>query len=109
MRKPDSDRSNPPGNAAAMREALESVRNWCLNRLGNASYQVTIEGLLSIVHSALTAPARNCDRFQNFDEAIKTYAKENNVTVPWDMETYARMAMWLLATANPETKGESNG
>ncbi len=49
------------GNAAVMRKALESVRNWCLNRLGNASYQVTVEWLLSVVNSALSAPARNCD------------------------------------------------
>ena len=49
------------GNAATMREALESARNWCLNRLGNASYQVTVEGLLSTINAAISAPARNCD------------------------------------------------
>ena len=48
-------------NAAAMREALESVRNWCLNRLVNSSHQVTVEGLLSVVNAALSAPPRNCD------------------------------------------------
>ena len=49
------------GNSAAMREALESVRNWCLNRLVNSSHQVTVEGLLSVVNAALSAPSRNCD------------------------------------------------
>ena len=48
-------------NAAAMREALESVRNWCINRLVNSSHQVTIEGLLSVVNTALSKPPRNCD------------------------------------------------
>ncbi len=48
-------------NVKAMRESLESVRNWCLNRLVNASYQVTVEGLLSVVNEALSAPPRNCD------------------------------------------------
>lgn len=48
-------------NAAALREALESASNWCLNRLGNASYQVTVEGLLSVVDAALSSPPRNCD------------------------------------------------
>ena len=48
-------------NAAAMRSALESVRNWCINRLVNSSHQVTIEGLLSVVNTALAKPPRNCD------------------------------------------------
>lgn len=42
------------GNSAAMRKALESVRNWCLNRLFNSSHQVTVEGLLSVVNAALS-------------------------------------------------------
>lgn len=58
---PTSEKSSAVGNAAAMRKALESVRNWCLNRLVNSSYQVTIEGLLSVVNAALSAPPRNCD------------------------------------------------
>ena len=49
------------GNVKAIREALESVRNWCLNRLVNSSHQVTVEGLLSVVNTALTKPPRNCD------------------------------------------------
>ena len=49
------------GNVKAIREALESVRNWCLNRLVNSSHQVTVEGLLSVVNTALTNPPRNCD------------------------------------------------
>ena len=53
--------SSQVGNASAMREALESVRNWCLNRLFNSPHQVTVEGLLSVVNAALSAPPRNCD------------------------------------------------
>ena len=53
--------TTPTGNASAMREALESVRNWCINRLVNSSHQVTIEGLLSVVNTALAKPPRNCD------------------------------------------------
>ena len=49
------------GNVKAIREALESVRNWCLNRLVNSSHQVTVEGLLSVVNTALAKPPRNCD------------------------------------------------
>ena len=49
------------GNVKAIREALESVRNWCLNRLVNSSHQVTVEGLMSVVNTALAKPPRNCD------------------------------------------------
>lgn len=49
------------GNVKAISEALESVRNWCLNRLVNSSHQVTVEGLLSVVNTALAKPPRNCD------------------------------------------------
>lgn len=50
------------GNAAEIRKALESARNWCLNRLGNASYQVDVEWLLSVVNAALAAPAPTTDK-----------------------------------------------
>ena len=58
---PTSEKSSQVGNAAEMREALESVRNWCLNRLFNSSRQVTVECLLSVVNTALAKPPRNCD------------------------------------------------
>ena len=72
-------------NVKAMREALKSVRNWCLNRLGNSSYQVTIEGLLLIVNAALNVPSRNCDVLSK-DEVLKmledrSFSKED--TIEW--------------------------
>ena len=63
---------NRLSNAAAMREALESVRNWCLNRLGEPSEQVTTEGLLLIVNAALSLPPRNCD-VGTADDQVKRY------------------------------------
>ena len=82
-------------NVKAMREALESVRNWCLNRLGNSSYQVTIEGLLLIVNAALNVPSRNCDVLSK-DEAFemlkdRSFSKEDTVE-------------WLYEEAKGETK-----
>ena len=56
-----AEKSSAVGNAATMLEALASVRNWCINKLVGASFQVTVEGLLSIVEAALSAPPRNCD------------------------------------------------
>ena len=92
------------GNAAAMRKALEKVEKLnhydlgCIRSIKRRDeIDAKILEIEKTVRAALAAPSRNCDRFQNFDEAIKTYAKENNVTVPWDMETYARMAIWLFA------------
>ncbi len=47
-----------------LRTTLESVRNWCLNKLYGVSSQVTVEGLLGVVEKGLSAkskPRRNCD------------------------------------------------
>ena len=83
---PTSEKSSAGGNSAAMREALESVRNWCLNRLFNSSHQVTVEGLLSVVNAALSAPPRNCDvgteeeqrdRLEDFCSKYFRYSADN--------------------------------
>ena len=71
---PTREKSSAVGNAAAMREALESVRNWCINRLVNSSHQVTIEGLLSVVNTALSKPPRNCDVGTAEEQAERFYA-----------------------------------
>ena len=86
---------NHLGNAAKMREALESVRNWFINRLFNSSYQVTIEGLLLIVNSALNVPSRNCDVLSK-DEVLemlkdRSFSKEDTIE-------------WLYGKAEGETK-----
>jgi hypothetical protein len=61
IRANDSESTPNAFNAAAIREALASVRNWCQSKLCDISHPVTVEGLLSIVEAALSAPARNCD------------------------------------------------
>ena len=86
---------NHLGNAAKMRESLESVRNWFINRLFNSSYQVTIEGLLLIVNSALNVPSRNCDVLSK-DEVLemlkdRSFSKEDTIE-------------WLYGKAEGETK-----
>ena len=58
MREPDSDRSNPPGNAAAMREALRKIRDKCV--IYNNDLAEEIDALCG---NALAAPARNCDKY----------------------------------------------
>ena len=83
------------GNAAAMRKALESVRNWCLNRLFNSPHQVTVEGLLSVVNAALSTQPRNCDAFSKAKvlEMLedRSFSKEDTIE-------------WLFDKAKGETK-----
>lgn len=79
------EKSSQVGNTAKMRDALESVRNWCLNKLGHASYQVTIECLLSIVNSALSVPSRNCDSFskEKVLEILEDRSFSKEDTIEW--------------------------
>ena len=89
------EESSVVGNTAAMREALESVRNWCLNRLFNSSHQVTVEGLLSVVNAALSTQPRNCDAFSKAQvlEMLedRSFSKEDTIE-------------WLFAEAEGKTK-----
>ena len=94
-----------PCNAAAIRDALESVRNWCINKLGGASFQVAVEGLLQIVDKAMTAPARNCDRFADEDDAFAAWHDSLN---DGDVVSVRNAFRWLLAPA-AERKGGGDG
>ena len=73
------------GNAAEMCKALESVRNWCLNRLFNSPHQVTVEGLLSVVNAALSVPPRNCDAFSKAQilEMLEDRSFSKEDTIEW--------------------------
>lgn len=97
-------------NSAKMREALESVRNWCLNRLCNSSYQVTVEGLLSVVTSALAAPPRNCDLYRTKKERDAAYEDYRKYVIMSNSNPYIAEAEmmskedWLFAEAKGEAK-----
>lgn len=100
--------NNDFGNAAAMREALVSVQNWCINKLGCSSIQVTVEGLLGIVNAALAAPPRNCDRFADAMDMFHAYremlkSRYGSSANP----NWVSLGKWLLAPA-AERKGEGN-
>lgn len=84
------------GNAAATRNALESVRNWCINKLVNAAHQLTVEGLFSFVNSALSVPPRNCDAFSK--EQILEMLEDRSFSKEDTIE-------WLFAEAKGETDG----
>ena len=98
-----------PGNAAAMREALEKFLD--LARRGLAfftSYRYTeeendeLEDAFANAKSALAAPARNCDRFGgDEDKLIEACLNERGLLVTENFRDV--FADWLLA---PAEKGD---
>jgi hypothetical protein len=88
--------SEPVGNAAKMREALEKVveiakREWNAFRETSAMYEMH-----EICTAALSAPPRNCDRFFNANDALEAFKKEKG-------ETIIEFIRWIFA----EAKGEN--
>ena len=81
-----------PGNAAAMRAALEFVRDTVLVgwRFPEARERVV---------AALAAPARNCDRYATVEDAKRAYIAERGHVFIWDGDSSERFERWLFATA----------
>ena len=101
------------GNAAAMRDALLNIQEYA------AAMDVDDGNVLAILDAcrdALAAPARNCDKYDNFNDALRQFVKERPDTKKIDeqgrrvatAETYCVFASWLLAPA-AERKGEGDG
>ncbi len=99
-----------PGNAAAMRAALEDIRE----RLVASVHDGTIDPheALGIVEAALAAPARNCDRFgDELDAQLAFLNEEWLISVDrgsmlesdrfenWTDHMRSAYAKWLMATA----------
>lgn len=90
------ERGSAPGNAAAMRDALERIRRVCANQ-DNADSQVR-EWAEDFADAALAAPPRNCDRYPSCNAAWKAY---NAI----DIEKRERLPgfdPWLFEDAKPE-------
>lgn len=86
--------SEPVGNVAAMREALECVRDWL--EVHNA--YVDTEREIAKLNAALSAPPRNCDIYQK-DEVRFAYHLHGD----WLM-TMQAFADWLFDEAKGEMK-----
>ena len=83
-----------PGNAAAIREALNRVGHLA-NDLRNITERDTevradVNEIVDVCRAALTSPARNCDQFATAEEAYSAWQKHNSLTAICD---------WLFATA----------
>ena len=76
-----------PGNAAALREALEKIARWD-DGIG--------ADISNIARAALAAPARNCDRFATANDAVKGYIAAHPHDDEPDASTYGS---WLFAPA----------
>lgn len=102
------ERERAPGNAAALREALERIRP-LVRAAGVTPYvperKELIDGALGIIDAALSAPARNCDRFQNWHDAMReeyfTRSTPENVKgYPYgDEKRWREFCDWLFAQA----------
>jgi len=82
--------TEPPSNAAAIREAMHQLSENLLNRIAGVCPNLTDEGLLLLAEKALAAPARNCDRFSTAEEAYAAWMEDNSLMAICD---------WLFAPA----------
>lgn len=101
------------GNAAAMREALEAMRNLAyevqdMNREGDVKTSMPTAWVIDIVSAALSKPPRNCDRFntgdvkQDAQDAMKAILDEG-------VAGFRGIAEYLLSPVCTEQKGEDDG
>lgn len=90
------------GNAAAIRDALEKIY-----KLMTADCPADEVEIANICFNALSAPARNCDNYDNKTDAETGFVEETGEN---DMaQHYWQMfANWLFAPA-AELKGEGDG
>lgn len=111
-------------NVAAMREALESIRNLAfevqdMNGEGDAKTSLPPKWVIDVVNFALAAPARNCDKFVTQPEMSRAYEEYRKSTmenygngltgrVPTVKQKPMTYDEWLIS---PETEqeGETDG
>jgi len=93
------------GNAAAMREALDSIADIAKDAFGGperhreASQGRALSLIVDKARAALAAPARNCDRFTTADDARDAAKKEFANTMLLDDRQLRAACDWLFAPA----------
>jgi len=99
------------GNSAAMREALEKIRQLVTDDRPADEVEIA-----NICYIALAAPPRNCDRFntgnpmKDAEDAYGAWQRYcDDPTIPPSCKIESAFRQWLFATAKPETKGENDG
>ena len=110
----DPDKS-APGNATAMREALENARSKFIHikkcadegEVSRKKLAILCEFVSQEITAALSAPPRNCDRFQSGDRltdavsSLNAYAneEEHESVRRWNESDWRRFLDWLFAMA----------
>lgn len=87
------------GNVAKLREALDEIRVAAMS-----DYEPDADYLIDTCNAALSAPARNCDRYGDEDDAFAAWHDALN---DGDVVSVRNAFRWLFAKATEE--GESNG
>lgn len=101
-------------NNAAMREALLKASDVLTEAAHHNLTEEYINECLALIHDALTAPPRNCDRFSNLRSAQRDYIdhgcpKGLGFCVDGEIRKFpwkSQFEKWLFATA--EEKEVSN-
>lgn len=86
--------NKPVGNAAAMREALEAALPIMRNCPFTHYNTTEVDAVVSKMEAALSAPPRNCDRFNDSWDVLKAWS--GGVDTPSEI---VKMIDWLLAPA----------
>lgn len=98
------------GNAAALREALEAALRF-IGNLEIEPYSPLDEDASELrqkIMDAISAPARNCDLYNDVEDSWRDYKKfrsQIGEDIYFDMVHFWPFAMWLFALA-AERKGE---
>ena len=112
-----------PGNAAAMREALKSIYDYAVAALDKMMTDGVQKWLIHKTKAAISAPPRNCDRFNSLYDAVVAWGREDQGWNDWpdddsedendliniltgDQEH--ELIDWLFAPS-AERKGEGDG
>lgn len=100
-------KQSSPGNAAALREALERIVNCVLSIIGSQHVEIIkfgLEEIKRISRAALSAPAQNAGIYKNWETALPAWAMETGEEVDSktgfrDNAQLKRFLDWLFAEA----------
>ena len=102
------------GNQMKMREALENIAGYAETarcHTEDAHVLGYLEQIEKWAEVAISAPARNCDLYNDVEDAWqdhKQFRRQTGEDVYFDMVHFWPFAKWLLAPA-AERKGECDG
>lgn len=102
-RESTREKSSAVGNAAAMREALLKASIVLKEATHHRLTEEYINECRALIHSALSAPPRNCDRY-TIAEALRKYGFPTKSN-PWGEREWLDFCEWLF----DEAKGENDG